>query len=65
MLKEIEAGRLETGAEYRGEVSRGHSKRRPRRGMGANCSRDGRSLGRQCDANVCVSAAGAGQGVLE
>jgi hypothetical protein len=33
--------------------------------MGANCSRDGRSLGRQCDANVCVSAAGAGQGVLE
>jgi RNA-directed DNA polymerase len=32
VLQEIEAGRLETGAEYRGEVSRGHSRRRsPRR----------------------------------
>lgn len=31
MLQRIEAGRLETGAEYRGEVSRGHS----RNGQGA------------------------------
>ena len=27
MLRKIEAGRLATGAEYRGEVSRGHSRR--------------------------------------
>ena len=26
VLRRIEAGHLETGAEYRGEVSRGHSK---------------------------------------
>ncbi len=31
MLRRIEAGRLETGAEYRGEVSKGHS----RNGQGA------------------------------
>ena len=29
MLQEIEAGGLETGAEYRGEVSRRHSRREP------------------------------------
>ena len=28
VLQPIEAGRLVTGAEYRGEVSRGHSRRK-------------------------------------
>ena len=32
MLQQIEAGPLETAAEYRGEVSRGHSRRRPAEG---------------------------------
>jgi len=31
VLQRIEAGRLATGAEYRGEVNRGHSRRRHRR----------------------------------
>ena len=32
MLRNIEAGPLATAAEYRGEVSRGHSRRRPAEG---------------------------------